>query len=72
MSYILHKKNIVKILSGTEYIRDGHRVLECLKKAIKIASQCMEDVVQITLYVHILADYFYFYEENCDLVCQFT
>lgn len=28
----------------------------------------MEDIVQITLYIHILTDFFYFYEENCDSV----
>lgn len=67
--YIFINKNIFfKVVNETDYVRDGQRVLECLRKAIKIASQCMEDVVQITLYVHILADYFYFYEENCDSV----
>lgn len=28
----------------------------------------MEDVVQLTLYINTLADYFYFYEEGCDTV----
>src|SRR4051812_34550886 len=35
---------------------------------MKIASQCMEDTVQITLYVHVLSNYLYFYEDGCDEV----
>lgn len=49
-------------------IQDQDRVVECLKKATKIASQCMEDLVQNTLYVHILSTYLYFFEEGCDTV----
>lgn len=49
-------------------MREGKRVAECLKKAIKIASQCMEDIVQITLYVRILNNYLHFYGEGCEEV----
>lgn len=53
-------------------MRDGKRVAECLKKAIKIASQCMEDIVQITLYVRILNNYLHFYGEGCEEVGAFA
>ena len=46
-------------------MHDMRRVLECLKKAIRIASQCMESAVQLQLYVEILNKYMYFYEHGC-------
>ncbi|KAI6188356.1 Vacuolar protein sorting-associated protein 35 [Aphelenchoides besseyi] len=48
--------------------KDGARVLECLKKAIKVSSQCMEDAVQLTAYVHILSNYLHFYELGCEQI----
>ena len=49
-------------------MKDGKRVAECLKKAIKIASQCMEDLVQINLYIHILNNYIHFFDQGCEQV----
>jgi vacuolar protein sorting-associated protein 35 len=45
-------------------LHDGKRVAECLKKALKIASQCMDKTVQAQLFVEILNSYIYFYEKN--------
>uniref|UniRef100_A0A915CXI2 Vacuolar protein sorting-associated protein 35 n=1 Tax=Ditylenchus dipsaci TaxID=166011 RepID=A0A915CXI2_9BILA len=61
-----------KVANTEEYVKDGQRVVECLKKSIKIASQCMEDLVQITLYVHILSTYVHFYEAGCDKITPET
>ncbi|KAK0395806.1 hypothetical protein QR680_001438 [Steinernema hermaphroditum] len=47
-------------------LRDGKRVADCLKKALKVASQCMEDSVQVNLYTNVLNNYVYFYEEGCE------
>ena len=46
-------------------MRDSVRVGECLRKALRIASQCMDDLVQISLFNHILNENLYFYERGC-------
>lgn len=50
--------------SGKE-MRDGKRVVECLKKAGRIANQCMDKSVQVQLFVEILNSHIYFYEKGC-------
>ena len=52
-------------------MHDSRRVLECLKKAIRTASQCMEKAVQIQLYVEILNKYVYFYDHGCEGVSSY-
>ncbi|TMS35507.1 hypothetical protein L596_002898 [Steinernema carpocapsae] len=53
-------------VSGVEgLLQDGKRVADCLKKALKVASQCMEDNVQVNLYTNVLSNYVYFYEQGC-------
>ena len=49
-------------------MRDSKRVLECLKKALRIANQCMDNAVQVQLFVEILNHYIYFYEKGNDQV----
>ncbi|KAG8237090.1 hypothetical protein J437_LFUL017368 [Ladona fulva] len=51
-----------------EEMRDGKRVLECLKKGGRIASQCMDPSVQVQLFVELLNHYIYFYEKGNDQV----
>ncbi|XP_002130247.2 vacuolar protein sorting-associated protein 35 [Ciona intestinalis] len=46
-------------------MRESRRVVECLKKAIRTANQCMEPAVQLQLFVEILNKYIYFYERGC-------
>jgi vacuolar protein sorting-associated protein 35 len=46
-------------------MRDSVRVNECLRKALRIASQCMDDLVQISLFNHILNENLYFIERGC-------
>nr|CAD2166646.1 unnamed protein product [Meloidogyne enterolobii] len=45
--------------------KDGVRTAECLKKATKIASQCMEELMQCSLFMHILLVKIHFFEEKC-------
>lgn len=49
-------------------IRDGKRVMECLKKALKIANQCMDQSLQVQLFIEILNRYVCFYERENDAV----
>lgn len=42
-------------------LREGRRVLECLKKGLRVSSQCMESSVQCQLQVELLNSWFYFY-----------
>uniref|UniRef100_A0A1B6CMY9 Vacuolar protein sorting-associated protein 35 n=2 Tax=Clastoptera arizonana TaxID=38151 RepID=A0A1B6CMY9_9HEMI len=56
-----------KTNSGEE-IRDGKRVVECLKKGVRIANQCMDSSVQTQLFVELLNHYVYFYEKGNDQV----
>jgi len=49
-------------------LHDGKRVLDCLKKGIRIAKQCMDSSVKVQLLVEILNHYVYFYEKGNDHV----
>ena len=49
-------------------IHDGKRVLECLKKGLRIANQCMDSSVQVQLFVEILDHYIFVYEKGNDQV----
>ncbi|XP_072135753.1 vacuolar protein sorting-associated protein 35 isoform X2 [Mobula birostris] len=51
-----------------EEIHDGKRVMECLKKALKIANQCMDPSLQVQLFTEILNRYIYFYEKENEAV----
>ncbi|KAG0716858.1 Vacuolar protein sorting-associated protein 35 [Chionoecetes opilio] len=51
-------------LSNKEELRDEKRVLECLKKGVRIANQCMDPSTQSQLFVELLNHYIYFYEKG--------
>lgn len=51
--------------TGEKSLKDGHRVIECLKKAVRTTNQCMEPAVQMQLFIEILNKYVYFYEAGC-------
>lgn len=53
---------------GAKEMRDGKRVLECLKKGVRIAKQCMDISVQVQLFVELLNHYIFFYEKGNDQV----
>lgn len=42
--------------------------MECLKKALKIANQCMDPSLQVQLFIEILNRYVCFYERENDAV----
>ncbi|XP_011303901.1 vacuolar protein sorting-associated protein 35 isoform X1 [Fopius arisanus] len=56
------------LATGGKEMQDGNKVLDCLKKGIRIASQCMDTSVQVQLYVELLNHYIYFYEKENSLV----
>jgi hypothetical protein len=45
-------------------LRDSKRVLDCLKKGVKIASQCMDPGTKAQLYTELLNKYIFFYEKG--------
>lgn len=47
---------------------DGKRVMECLKKSLRIANQCMDPTVQVQLFVEILNRYIYYFEKGNEAV----
>ncbi len=49
-------------------MHNGQRVAECLKKALRTANQCMDNSVQVQLFVEVLNHYIYFYEKGNDQV----
>jgi len=48
--------------------RDSRRVMECLKKSLRIANQCMDPTVQVQLFVEILNRYLFYFEKGNDVV----
>ncbi|XP_012265387.1 vacuolar protein sorting-associated protein 35 isoform X4 [Athalia rosae] len=52
------------LATGSKEMQDGNKVLDCLKKGIRIASQCMDTSVQVQLFVELLNHYIYFYEKG--------
>lgn len=56
------------LVSNREEIHDGKRVVECLKKGLRIAKQCMDVSVQVQLFIELTNHYIYFYEKGNDQV----
>lgn len=46
-----------RVLNADTELRDGKRVMDCLKKALRVASQCMDNLVKIQLYVEVADAY---------------
>lgn len=51
-----------------EEMHDTKRVSDCLKKGVKIANQCMDNSVQVQLFVELLNHYVYYYEKGSDQI----
>uniref|UniRef100_A0A1I8EFM3 Vacuolar protein sorting-associated protein 35 n=1 Tax=Wuchereria bancrofti TaxID=6293 RepID=A0A1I8EFM3_WUCBA len=47
-------------------MKDSMQVMNCLKKALRVTSQCMDPVVQVQLYITVFNHYLYFYEAGCN------
>ncbi|KAH1015164.1 hypothetical protein HUJ05_012933 [Dendroctonus ponderosae] len=56
------------LASNKEEVHDGKRVVEYLKKGLRIAKQCMDVSVQVQLFVELLNHYIYFLEKGNDQV----
>ncbi|KAL1512525.1 hypothetical protein ABEB36_002106 [Hypothenemus hampei] len=56
------------LASHKEEAHDGKRVVECLKKGLRIAKQCMDVSVQVQLFVELLNHYVYFLEKGNDQI----
>jgi len=50
-----------------EYLNEK-RVLECLQKSLKIADSCVDSAMNVHLFVEILNQYIYFFENKCSTV----
>jgi len=48
--------------------KNGKRVLECLQKSLKIADTCMDSSMNVHLFVEILNEYLFYFENSCDAV----
>lgn len=53
---------------STQLFRDGKRVLECLQKSLKIADTCMEQSLNVQLFVEILNRYLYYFDKQNEAV----
>lgn len=49
-------------------MREEKRTLECLKKAARIASQCMDTGVQVQICVELLNHYLFYFERGNALI----
>ena len=52
----------------SNYQKNGNKVMDCLKKAIKIADKCMTEVKNIYLFINILNKYLYYYYIDAEFV----
>ncbi|XP_060536542.1 vacuolar protein sorting-associated protein 35 [Cylas formicarius] len=52
------------LATNKEETHDGKKVVECLKKGLRIAKQCMDVSVQVQLFVELLNHYIYFFEKG--------
>ena len=43
-------------------------MLDCLKKGVKIASQCMDAATKVQLFVELLNKYVYFYDKGVEAI----
>lgn len=49
---------------GKPLCREGKRVLECLQKALRIATNCIDEITTVQLYVDALDQYIYYLERQ--------
>jgi len=48
--------------------KNSKRVLECLQKSLKIADACIETSMNVLLFVEILNEYLYYFDNECEAV----
>ncbi|KAI3613893.1 hypothetical protein CBS9595_004070 [Malassezia furfur] len=49
-------------------VRDGRRVLECLQKALRIATGCIDEHATLEILCHALSKYLYYFAQNVEAV----
>lgn len=49
-------------------MRDEKKTLDCLKRGARIASQCLDNGVQVQLYVELLNHYLFYFERGNSLI----
>uniref|UniRef100_A0A5S6QQ92 Vacuolar protein sorting-associated protein 35 n=1 Tax=Trichuris muris TaxID=70415 RepID=A0A5S6QQ92_TRIMR len=54
-----------QIAGQNDPMHQGKRVVECLKKGLKIAGQCVDPCVQVQLFIEVLNHYICFSEGGC-------
>lgn len=54
--------------SSSQLYRDGKRVLECLQRALRVADACMDAAVSVELFVEILNQYVYYFDQENEAV----
>ncbi len=55
----------------SHYQKNGHKVMDCLKRAIKIADITMTQGKNLYLFIHILNKYLYYYSIDAEFVRKF-
>jgi len=61
-------KRSLSCLATQVPFRDDKRVLECLQKALRIASSCIDEAASVQLYVEALDHYIYYFEQGAEAV----
>lgn len=55
----------------SQYMKNGHKVMDCLKRAIKIADICMSQAKNLYLFITLLNKYLYYFSlEGVEFVRQ--
>lgn len=65
---VLTLSNPANSVTPQEALRDDKRVLECLQKALRIASSCVDEASSVQLYVQALDKYVYYFEQALEAV----
>lgn len=57
-----------RVVNQDTELRDSKRVMDCLKKALRVATQCMDTAVKIQLYVEVADAYAVFQARGVDAI----
>jgi vacuolar protein sorting-associated protein 35 len=52
----------------SNYMKNGHKVMDCLKRSIKIADICMSQAKNLYLFIVLLNKYLYYFSLDVDFV----
>jgi vacuolar protein sorting-associated protein 35 len=56
--------------SEEKHYHDPRRVLECLQRSLKIADVCMSSSMHVHLFVEILNQYIYYFENDNEVITE--